>query len=106
MHLDTTFDDTQEQPVMVVALADKKGFPITPIPPGFSVQFASSDVNIATVSPNPDNISAMIVAVAPGTCTITITAADPSIAPSDVGVTVTVSAPGSFQIQLGNIQPQ
>ena len=105
MHLDVTMDDVSKATVKA-HLFNAKGVEILQLPAGFTINFASSDATIASVNPLADGFSAEIVAVAAGACTVTVSTSDANIAPSDVGVTVTVSGPATLTIELGPVGPQ
>lgn len=99
---------TTAQKVNIQAAFQDAGGVSQPLPPGQIPVWASSDLNIATVSPSADGLNCDVISVGPGLATISVTAeGDPSpgvdtikgsqditvVADEDTQVVLTTGAP-------------
>ena len=98
-HVSATFTDIQSLP-LTLAETDAKGNPVTPVGPA---SFNSSNSGVASVTPNPDNVSAVVTpGTALGTATITVSCDGLS---ASLDVTVVASAPTTLTIVPGTPTP-
>lgn len=96
----------RESIALGVTILDKDGQPFDSLPAGISVDFVSSDPNIASVVPRADGMNADIHSGQNGTATITVTVNGitlPAGNTDTANITVVNSVPGSMNLTFGQV---